>query len=617
MAGPGSDPPRAGVIDTDQFPDLDAIPRTEWIPILVRCRDIAEHRTIQVLDDLLTHALQLRSLLPDQQEGLKDYLKAKVLDGRGLLMIDGLDEIRDTQVRTNFARRIQEIVLQNPELPMLITCRKVGYMEMRSRLGVQFRHADIADLKKDDKEKFARNWCRASVPEIDRDSQTSELIAAIDSNEDIKKITNNALLLTILAIVIRKLHRLPHRRAELYRYFMQVLFDFNPTVWDRIDSREAFDQLGYLAYAMESDGRSRVDEDRMLSYLMELRATYQTPAINKHSPQDFVLQIARQTSIIVQKGFERIGALEVPVYEFKHDTFMHYFAGLALLSNIYPNSKRDSALGQRIMPVFEHPEVVERQDPDRTEWTVKENWREILRLCVGTAGLNDAENALNCMLDLTVGSVASANTVLRSRMGAVMAALCLVDEPNVRLMTGQQVVEHLLETITDDDAVVEEGDPEKRYTSLAEAVLALSKSPEWRQFLDDALLMALETYPHYRVWIYGSLYVMSHEEYFLTDDSITSNRVEVLQDLRSDDTVSVIRACLRLVNVLYQDSILASIDVDADLSVALFQALDRSHAEKLVAIWALAWLWDRYYLKSLERTLGSRAFKSFIRSSAP
>lgn len=48
------------------------------------------------------------------------------------------------------------------------------------------------------------------------DEQTRELLAAIQANEGVKRLTANPLLLTILALIHRNGSRLPHRRVELY-----------------------------------------------------------------------------------------------------------------------------------------------------------------------------------------------------------------------------------------------------------------------------------------------------------------------------------------------------------------------------------------------------------------
>jgi hypothetical protein len=540
----------------------------------------------------------------DKQKVLKDFLTTKVNEQKVLLIVDGLDEIRDTKIRTSFARRLQEIAQQYPELPMVVTSRIVGYKEMRSRLGPQFQHATIADLKTSEKENFAEIWCRATVPEIDREQQTKRLIAAINSTDDIKRITSNALQLTILALVHRKLHKLPHRRAELYRYIMQVLLDFNPQIYDRIDAREAHPQLSYLAYAMEKEGTSQLDEEQILNLLTELRTTYQTRSISQRSPEDFLAQIERQTSIIVQTGYMRRGGREVSVYEFKHETFKHYFAGLALVDNVYSNFTRADQLGDRLRFVFDDPEIITRQIRDWkpiSEWTVEENWREILRLCVASAGLNDAENALDSMLNLHTTSITSDEELHLARMGAVMAALCLADEPNVSVQAGQRVIDKLLTTIVSGD-----GFDDKINTSLDEAIIALSNSQEWGQLTSEKLLALLEICPHYEVSCYGSLYIMSHPEHFASIDSITPEvRTHLLEALRSNDKLSIIRACLTLVNILYRDSILPNLVVETELIDALFQVVTRSHGERLVAVWALAWFWDCYYRKNIERSLPS------------
>jgi predicted NACHT family NTPase len=86
--------------------------------------------------------------------------------------------------------------------------------------------------------------------------------------------TGNPMLLTTMALVKRKVGKLPSRRAELYWVAVQVLLNWRPEVDEPLDSHEAIPQLEYIAYAMADRGVQQLRKDEVLDFINQMRVEY-------------------------------------------------------------------------------------------------------------------------------------------------------------------------------------------------------------------------------------------------------------------------------------------------------------------------------------------------------
>ena len=94
--------------------------------------------------------------------------------------------------------------------------------------GRGFEHVTVADLSSDDKDDFARRWCALTEPPQRRETAAQDLINDIHSGDRIERLTGNPMLLTTMALVKRKVGKLPSGRAELYGDAVDVLLALAP-----------------------------------------------------------------------------------------------------------------------------------------------------------------------------------------------------------------------------------------------------------------------------------------------------------------------------------------------------------------------------------------------------
>ncbi len=463
--------------DWKQLPDVRTLPDEDWLPIVVRCRDLDPSSIRGCFDDVLRHTLRKSEMLAGEVDPLRTVLRARLEEGRALLLIDGLDEISDPSLRARFCHQVEQVHIACPDAPIIATSRIVGYREMGCRIGRGFEHVTVADLSREEKDDFARRWCQLTEPPERRELAANELIRDIHSTDRIERLTGNPMLLTTLALVKRKVGKLPRRRAELYWEAVHVLLNWRAEVDVPLDSREALPQLEYLAYAMCDRGVQQLREDEIVELLERMRDEYPNIRdVQSHTAAEFLRLLERRTGIVVEAGRVRHLGVPVPVFEFRHLTFQEYLAARALVDGRFPGRDRSRSLSESVAPLAGQTSS-ERRRNGEAETVVTESWRETLRLCVACCNDDVVDEVLLAILNPLAGEEVGAT----SRPRAALAALCLADEPNVAEQVAHKVLRTFVSEVREDD-----GGGRVR-TSVDGAAVELAAS-RWSQALRSELV---------------------------------------------------------------------------------------------------------------------------------
>jgi hypothetical protein len=424
--------------DFYQMPDIDSLPEQPWLPLVVRCREL-DTQCLQscTLDDILRRTLQKAELESGELE--LQLLRNELAAGRLILLIDGLDEIAAPTLRASFCAQLERISDTYPEAPMIVTSRIVGYREMGYPIGKGFEHGVLAELTKEDKDNFIRRWCDVTESKEEQLRAEKELIEAMHASDRIERLTGNPMMLTTMALVKRKVGKLPTRRNELYREAVGVLLNWRSDLYGPVDDREAYPQLEYIAYAMCDRGVQQLRRDEIIGLLEDVRRDFPNiRAIQNRTPEEFLTVMEAQTGLIVEVGEQRHDGLMQPVYEFRHLTFQEYLAGLALIAGPFPGYESGSTLGERLSPLAGRVVKTEYRG-----FEVTENWREAIRLCISCFNDGVVDEALQAVLHSPDGK--EDERICRPR--AILALLCLADEPNVSENVGIEIVISFVGTV--------------------------------------------------------------------------------------------------------------------------------------------------------------------------
>jgi len=424
-----------------QLPDIDTLPDKKWLPILIRCRDLGDADLCRSFPDFLTQHLYKTELQPADAEVMRAVVLTAIARGDAILLIDGLDEISHPLVRMKFCQEIERTAARYPDVPLVVTSRIVGYRDMPYRMGNGFEHAAIADLTHDDKRQFAERWTEVTEqhqPEHERLKRKQDLIGALQASRRIQQLTGNPMLLTTLALVKRKVGKLPSRRTKLYQEAISVLLNFNP-LHETIDEAEAIPQLEYVAYDMCLHGVQRLTEDDLLTLLDRVRRDYpNVRAIRRREPEVFLRLLEARSSILIKSGgawSEKTGS-EHAIWEFRHLTFQEYLASRALIDGRYPDRDRSVPLAEQVSRLAA-PKVIHDGATSGAELQLSESWQETLRMLVVDCNDDDVDAVLEAIATPLADEDGSQTAYPR----LMLAALCLADEPNASNSTAASVLQ--------------------------------------------------------------------------------------------------------------------------------------------------------------------------------
>ncbi len=432
------------------LPDTKTLPSKNWIPVLIRCRDIGEADLCRSFTDFLVEHIKKSELLPGEAKVVTAVILDRIARGEAALLIDGLDEITNTSIRVKFCQELERTAIRYPNAPLLVTSRIVGYRDMPYRMGSAFEHNVIAELSSKDKNLFAQQWVEVTEqfrPPAERITRTQELISALHSSDRVERLTGNPMLLTTLALVKRKVGKLPSRRIDLYREAVAVLLNWNPSIYAQIDEREAMPQMEYVAYEMCRRGVQEIGEEELLDLLDRVRSEYPNlRAVKNQLSASFLKLLEARSSIVIQSGGLWRKDSSLPIYEFRHLTLQEYLATRAILDSHYPNREKEKNLAQRIAPLAGQLKQVKRNfymQNEPLEMEVSEAWRETIRLCVAGCPDDDVDDVMMAIMQPQSDEIRG--EVARPR--AVLAALCLSDEPNVSEEVAIKVLNNFVEFI--------------------------------------------------------------------------------------------------------------------------------------------------------------------------
>lgn len=462
----------------NQIPDTESLPNHPWIPLLIRCRDIGEADLCRSFTDFLTQHLNKTELLPEEAKIMHAVFLDRIAKGEILLLIDGLDEITDPKVRILFCQELERTAVRYPDTPIVVTSRIVGYRDMPYRMGTDFEHGMIAELDHNDKDIFARHWVEVTEQHQSMEEKarrTQELLDALHSNDRIERLTGNPMLLTTLALVKRKVGKLPNRRNKLYAEAFSVLLNWNPRFYETIEEEEAIPQLEYLAYEMCRRGVQWLTGEDVLSLLDKIRNEYlNIRVIRNRKPQEFLDLLEARSSIFIKSGgiWEKNKSEGKSIWEFRHLTFQEYLAAHSLLDGRYPDRDKTKTMAEQVA------HLAGTIEDDGYEQIISEPWRETLRLLVVDCKDDDVGNVILAILKPMDGEHASKT----SRPRSVLAALCLADEPNISEETARDVLTNFAHSINDTD-----NPRDLEQTSLNLAALEVGDS-NWGNLFNECLI---------------------------------------------------------------------------------------------------------------------------------
>ncbi|MFM9888353.1 MAG: NACHT domain-containing protein, partial [Burkholderiales bacterium] len=210
------------------------------LPILVPLSgyaNVLEGSDVRLDDFIVSHFHDVGGNLP-----LSKLLDESLANGRALLLLDGLDEVKNIDQRHTVVEKVQSFysLYRRNGNKFVITSRIVGYREVRPT-AEGLEECTLVDFDDEDIQSFVTRWTLALEAQAEgetahgREAAANEraiLLQAIQGSAGARHLAANPLLLTILALMKRQGVDLPERRVQLYENYVKTLL----SSWNRARS---------------------------------------------------------------------------------------------------------------------------------------------------------------------------------------------------------------------------------------------------------------------------------------------------------------------------------------------------------------------------------------------
>ncbi|MEM6433374.1 MAG: NACHT domain-containing NTPase [Cyanobacteria bacterium P01_D01_bin.115] len=343
------------------------------VPVFITLKEFAEAQGKPGLQAYIGQQWQNCEI--ETAEALSKVLK----QGRALVLLDGLDEVRETD-HGHILQEIKAFTRQYRDCSFVMTCR----IAAREYIFEDFTEVEVADFKHDQIAESATKWFAAK-----RDpAKGKTFIQRLKDNQPIQELATNPLLLTLLCLVFGEAADFPANRSELYKEGLDVLLK----KWDakrNIERDQAYkksslkrkeDLLSQLAFATFTQGdyffKQSVVERCIIDYIRNLPGAQEDEAALQLDGEAVLKSIEAQHGLLVERARG--------IYSFSHLTFQEYFTAKQITR---PTAQLPLALA------------------DLAQHVTEKRYREIFLLSVGM--LPEADDLLVSMKQQIDGLVAN------------------------------------------------------------------------------------------------------------------------------------------------------------------------------------------------------------------
>ncbi|MEW6127857.1 MAG: NACHT domain-containing protein [Acidobacteriota bacterium] len=282
-----------------------------------------------------------------------EWLFEQLRDGQGFLLLDGLDEIGNVEDRKHLRDKVVKPLLKEiTRSYAILTSRIVGYDE------VPFEHRGIkkiplvddegeplwepfgivrcyvAPFADEDIEQFIVRWYKAREPLPERQQAGIESFKrALSQNDRVRRLAENPLLLTLMALVHRVTANLPSGRVKLYDKIVEAFLE-TIQIYRQFGTPATLDEmkrwLAKVGWQMQNRRYESLNKDEDLWVHRDVVLRWLTEAIEeergtsraKEDAEKFLDYVARRSGLLIPRGPEH--------FAFVHLTFQEYFAAFEL-----------------------------------------------------------------------------------------------------------------------------------------------------------------------------------------------------------------------------------------------------------------------------------------------
>ncbi|MFE0530436.1 NACHT domain-containing protein [Micromonospora parva] len=305
--------------------------RRDLVPFMVVLRDLSA--AFNEGERSLVEHLVAVCRVPYQVTTETDTIEYLLLNGRALIILDGLDELADVGLRARVVQQIEGFVAAFPATPVVVTSRRIGYFDAPLPRSV-FTTYRIEGFSSEQVRSYASRWFALDEGSPQHDRKTLET-TFLDESTSIDDLRSNPLLLSLLCAMYAAEHFIPTNRAQVYERCALMIFER----WDRMrqmvrprkfagEVRTAVQRLAWGL--LTGGGPTEMPRPQILRLLVHhlLGKGYDEDEAAPMA-EEFLDFCAGRAWVLEELGM----AGPEPVYGFAHRTFLEFFAAEFLVRN--------------------------------------------------------------------------------------------------------------------------------------------------------------------------------------------------------------------------------------------------------------------------------------------
>jgi hypothetical protein len=310
----------------------------ELTPVPVILRDYGSEKKARNCSILQFIELTANSTYQVQPPvGAFEYL---LLNGRVVVIFDGLDELLETSYRQKITADVESFCNLYPSVPVLVTSREVGY-EQAPLDEKKFEAYRLAPFKDEQVAEYVTKWFLTDT-ELTPVQQQNKAQSFIKESRIVPDLRSNPLMLALMCNIYRGENYIPQNRPDLYEKCAVMLFErwdktrgIIPTLPFEAHIRPAMMYLAHWIYTNDAL-QSGVEENKLVNktadYLLE--RLYEDRDEAEMAARNFIEFCKGRAWVFTDTG--------AGLYQFTHRTFLEYFTAFHL---VRIHSTPDSLIG--------------------------------------------------------------------------------------------------------------------------------------------------------------------------------------------------------------------------------------------------------------------------------
>ena len=235
-------------------------------------------RLIETSEDLLENVEQ--RLKSTRFKGIAQHLERAGIDGRLVLLFDGLDEISRSD-RDEANRRLRQYARQWPKSWMIVASRPIGHQPP----GFEFKELELQPLGPNQRLKILHNLFNRRE-EQDKSIQAETALQEISSDRGLWELSRNPLYLYLIAMLFEQQVSPKNNRVALYDQVIKFLLG-------SLDARQVLgielpeeicELLAFIAYRLTAEDLDSESYGQLQSLLYEQEIRKLREKLGQHEP---------------------------------------------------------------------------------------------------------------------------------------------------------------------------------------------------------------------------------------------------------------------------------------------------------------------------------------------